>query len=213
MIKKEPKEPTSMVRQRVNSGRNIESIIALLLFSMLMLSLRNTFGIVLGTLTSLICIGIAIYNFLTSKEPFLKLRAKYIVGMVLLAIIGYYASFRIVNGDITLIRSLASALITATSISAVFAVTIYEKIKELTLKHEGRYQKDIIDISVRLATYPLLISVVAIFSAVLALVVSDTNFLFSVFLINVTITFVLATLIMSVELLKEDLMRELNYYG
>ena len=174
-------------------------------------SLRNFDSEVIGAILSLLCLGLAFYNFLSVKDRYVKLRAKYIVGFVALAIVGYYSSFSIANGDVAVVRSLAGALITATSISAVFAVTIYEKVKELTLRHKTRLTKELLDISVRLATYPILVSVVAIFASVLALMFSGTNFVFSILLINTTITFVLLTLIMSVELLKEDLMRELGY--
>ena len=205
------RKQNTYVMERVHAGRRIEFIAVLLLLSMLFLSLRSYRFSVLGAIFSLLCLALAFYNFLVVKDRFLKLRAKYIVGFVALAIVGYYSSFSIANGDVTLIRNLSGSLITATSISAVFAVTIYEKVKELTLRHKTRLTKELLDISVRLATYPILISVVAVFASVLALVFSGSNFVFSVLLINVTITFVLLTLIMSVELLKEDLMRELGY--
>ena len=179
--------------------------------SVLFLSLRSFRSTAIGVVLSLLCLGLAFYNFTAAHERFIKLRAKYIVGFVAIAIVGYYASFSIAHGDVTLIRSLASALITATSISAVFAVTIYEKVKELTLRHKRKLTDELLDISIRLATYPILVSIVALFASILALVFSDTNFIFSILLINVTITFVLLTLIMSLELLKEDLMRELGY--
>ncbi len=211
MAKSEKRTQSGYVKERVQAGRRIEFIAILLLLSMLFLSLRSFRSILIGAVFSLICICLAAYNFLVARDRFVKLRAKYIVAFIILAIFGYYASFGIAIGDTTLIRSLAGSLITATSISAVFAVTIYEKVKELTLRHKRRLTQELLDISVRLATYPILVSVVAVFASILALVFSGTNFIFSVFLINVTITFVLLTLMMSVELLKEDLMRELGY--
>ncbi len=204
-------KPGNYVKERVRAGRRVEFIAALLLLSMVTLSLRSSGFSVLGIISSVLCLALAFYNFLVANDRYIRLRAKYIVGFVALAIFGYYASFSIASGDITLIRSLTGSLITATSISAVFAVTIYEKVKELTLRHRGRMTQELLDISVRLATYPILVSVVAVFASILALIFSGSNFIFSIFLVNITITFVLLALIMSVELLKEDLMRELGY--
>lgn len=205
------KRKNSYVQERVGAGRRIIFIGILLLLAMLFLSLRSLPSTAIGVILSLLCLGLAFYNFMTCQDRFIKLRAKYIVGFVALAIVGYYASFSIARGDITLIRSLGSALITATSISAVFAVTIYEKVKELTLRHQRKLTKELLDISIRLATYPILVSIVALFASILSLVFSDTNFIFSILLINITVTFVLLTLTMSLELLKEDLMRELGF--
>jgi hypothetical protein len=195
----------------VRSGRYIMYTGVILFLSLLFLSLRSVQGIVLGTFFAAVALLIALYNYTTIKNNrYIKLRAKYLALFAVAAVVGFYASYGIANGDITLVRSLTGALITATSISAVFAVTMYEKLKEITIKNKSSLSREILDLNIRLATYPILISVGAVFASILALTVSGSNFILSIFLINVTITAVLLTLITSVEILKEDIMRELE---
>jgi hypothetical protein len=210
IAKKDPIDRETYNRQRIRSGRRSIYIGFLLLLSLVFLSVRIFGSTAIGSLFTLLCLGLAAYNYIIIRDKYLKLRAQYILGFVVLSLFAYYGAFGIAYNDTVLVRSLAGALITATSISAVFAVSIYEKMKEITVKNKHELTKELKDISIRLATYPVLISVAAVFTSIFALVFSDANFIFTVFLINVTITFVLITLMMSVELLKEDLMRQLE---
>jgi hypothetical protein len=205
------KAKISRTLEGVRSGRYIRYSGVFLFLSLILLSLRSGFGIVLGTLFSAISLILAFYNFILIKNNrYIKLRAEYIAWFTVFAIVGFYASYGIVTGDTMLVRSLTGSLVTATSLSAVFAVTVYEKIKDLTIKNKSRLTREILDLNIRLATYPILVSVGAVFTSILALTFSDSNFIFSIFLINVTVTAVLLTLITSVGILKEEIMRELE---
>lgn len=193
----------------VRSGKRLEYVAVLTFLSLVSLSMRSNITLVFGIFLSLFAIALVFYNYHALKSGFLKLRAKYAMLTVVLAVVGYYAAYSIPRGDVTLIVELTTALVTATSISAVFAVNMYEKISSITVRNKHRLSKEILDINIRLATYPILISVGAVFASILALIVANTHFTFSIFLINVTVTSVLLTLITSVALLKEDLLRQL----
>lgn len=198
------------IKERVRAGRDIEIIGAMLMLALLSLSLRNVFANVIGSLLSLFILVFAFYSYKRPRNRYIKMRAKYFFFFALLSIFAYYGSHAIPKGDITLMTSLAGALVTATSISAVFAGTIYEKMKETTLRNRKSMPEEVIDLTVRLAIYPIIISILALFASILALVFSASSFVFSIILVNVAITFVLLALITSVEFLKEDLLRQLN---
>ena len=195
--------------EAVVSGRRLEAIVVLDMVALVLLSIRSSNEIRIGTLFAVLTICLAFYNYKRLENRFLKLRAKYALLAVVMAIIGYYASYGIVRGDTVLVTSLAQALVTATSISAVFAVAMYEKISNVTILNKNILSKEILDINIRLAIYPILISVGAVFASILALIFARSNFILSVLLINLTVTAVLLTLITSVALLKEDLLRRL----
>lgn len=205
-----PKKKIQRSSEGVQHGRMLEYIAALTFVTLVLLSLRRPLATVLGVFLSLITVGVAFFSYVILKGRFLKLRARYVLLIVVLAMVAYYATFGIATGDTELLVSLSTALITATSISAVFAVTMYEKISTITIKRKNEFSQEILDINVRLATYPILISVGAVFASILALMFAHSNFRISIFLINATITAVLLTLLTSVALLKEDLLRQLS---
>lgn len=176
--------------------------------SLIFLSLRGRFAY-LGPVFSTIAIIITGYSYFSTKNESLKLRAKYMLLFVVLCVISYHASLGIANGNVTLLSSLGATLVEATSISAVFAGTIYEKVRSMAINSKHKLDRELIESMVRVATYPLLISIIAIFCSILSLMESINHFGLSIFLINITITFVLLTLISGVELLKEDLTRQL----
>jgi hypothetical protein len=180
-----------------------------LALAMLMVSARSPAYLVGGIFFSALAIAIPLYGVISNRDSFLKVRNRYTLLFVVLCVIAYFSTLGIANGDTTLLRTLGSALITATSISAVFAGTIYEKVREVALLYRKKMDARAIRMSIRLAIYPLLVSIIAVFSSIMLLVLSGSNFVLSVLLCNITITAILLTLLMSVELLREDLTRQL----
>ncbi|MDE1871230.1 MAG: hypothetical protein KGI06_03250 [Candidatus Micrarchaeota archaeon] len=198
------------LEERIKSSKQLETIGAFILLDLVLVSLRNPFVTFIGVIVSILILIFAIYSYIGTKSKYLKMRARYMVFFVILALFTYYGSYGIPRGDTALMIAIGESLVTATSISAVFAGTIYEKMKEATITNKHRMPKELIDIVARLAIYPMIISIAAVFTAILALVFSSSHFLFSIILVNLTITSILLALITSVELLKEDLERQLD---
>jgi hypothetical protein len=210
MAKAKKTSHSTYISERTSFGTRLELLGILLLIDLVLLSFRNPVIISLGSIISIIIVVIALYSYLLPKNIHMKTRARYMLLFVVLSIFAYYGTHGITKGDTPLMTALGESLVTATSISAVFAGTIYEKMRALTVDHGKKLPKEVVDIVVRLAIYPMVISVIAVFTAILALVFSSSNFIFSIILINATITFVLLTLLTSVELLKEELTRQLE---
>lgn len=190
-------------------SRRVMLMAVFLLLAMIFISVRRPFYIALGVVFSILTIALPLYSLLTAEDIFVRIRIRYVLLFVVLSLTAYFATLGIANGDTALLRTIGSSLITATSIGAVFAGTIYEKVKEKTLVNRGKLSRRSIGISICIAIYPLLVSVIAVFASVMLLILASTNFIFSIFLCNATITAILVTLIMSVELLREDLARQL----
>jgi hypothetical protein len=190
------------------SGK-LELMALFLLLAMLAISTQQQAYVGIGIVFSLLAMAIPAYSFLTSRDKYVRIRNRYTLFFIVLCIITYFATLTIKSSDTTLLRTLGSALITATSISAVFAGTIYERIKEISLLYKKKMDAHMIRMSIRLAIYPLLASVVAVLSSILLLILAGSNFFLTVLLCNFTITAVLVTLLMSVEILREDLTRQL----
>ncbi len=201
--------PSNYVAERIESGRNAIIIGLALIADLVLFSIRGNLFTSLGVIASLLIVLFGIANYFRASNMYLRMRAKYIMFFIVLSIFTYLGSRTIPPNDAQVMYAIGQSLVTATSISAVFAVTIYEKLQDVTVRNKSRISRELKDIAIRLAVYPILVSVLAVFSSVLILVFSS-SFLFSIILLNITVTFILLTLITSVELLKEDLMRSLD---